>query len=263
MRVSEFTAFFNKEYRDQPDGPFLAAIQSAFLKKIAEHSGGSKPEHMFYADDCFVVYRNLGFLKDDCFATALQEANVDQVMLGRVWRLWVVAWSLRLRWDTLGAVVDFGTYNGKAFETAVRYCQKKSVLSRGSRGEVLAFDLFENPPIEARKSDHGPKLFNSVRQRLGDLCGAIVVRGELPGSLHGVTISDVTWAQIDLNSANADASVFREIFPKLVDGAVVIFDDYGFSRYRDTQNALDSYLSAKGGVILELPTGQGLYIHRI
>ena len=262
MKISEFTAFFNKEYRDRPDGAFLASIQSAFVKKIQEHFGGRKPDHMFYADDCFVVYRNLGFLRDACFAGALQEANVDHVMLGRVWRLWVVAWSLRLRWETAGSVVDFGTYNGKAFEAAIRYCHKTMSARRGSTGGIFAFDLFDNPPDEARKADHGAGLFDAVQHRLGDQCGAVVVRGELPNSLREVPVGDVTWAQIDLNSASADLSVFQEIFPNLVDGAVVIFDDYGFSRYQDTQAALDRYANARGGSILELPTGQGLYIHK-
>jgi O-methyltransferase len=260
MKLREFTAFFNKQYRDQPDGSFLHNLQQAFLEKLLDiNQGKSLPEHVFYADDCFVVYRNLGFLKDEDFQLALRKAKVDKVIMGRVWRLWLLAWSMHSRWKTEGSFVDCGTYNGCALEVGLNYCVQKL----GARdGAIFACDLFENPPNEARKVEHGPHLHETVEQRIAHCGDTIVVKGALPGSLDNQALGNITWCQIDLNSAAADADTFRALLSKLTDGAMVIFDDYGFSRYSDTQKELDIIANALGNRILELPTGQGLYIHK-
>jgi O-methyltransferase len=258
--LREFTAFFNKQYRDAADGSFLLALQNAFLKTLRSgYSGGTLPEHVFYADDCFVVYRNLGFLKDATFQRSLVSAGVDQVMLGRVWRLWVLAWSAHSRWHTPGAFVDCGTYNGCALEVALNYSTQRLGAREGS---IFACDIFDFPPEEARKVDHGPTLHELVARRLSPYGDTCVVKGELPNSLNEFDISEITWCQIDLNSAEADGATFEYLMASLADGAMVIFDDYGFSRYHATQRRVDDIVGGLNGRILELPTGQGLYVHR-
>lgn len=259
-RLREYTAFFNKQYRDEPDGSFLYQLQQAFLKKLLElRQGSDLPDHIFYADDCFVVYRNLGFLNDQDFQGALKKSNVDNVIMGRVWRLWVLAWSMSMRWNTEGVILDCGTYNGCALQVALNYC----ISVQGRReGKVYACDLFDAPPEESRKVEHGPLLHEVVARRLNDCGNVTVVKGPLPDSLKEFPIEKVTWAQIDLNSDVADASVFSHVLGRLADGAIVIFDDYGFSRYSSTQKALDLIVKNSGSRILELPTGQGMYIHR-
>lgn len=257
--VRELFALFNKEYRDAPNGALLRLLQSAFASKLAEIGNGSFPDHVFYADDCFVVFRNLGFRNQPEFERAIREAEVDPVLLGRLWRLWVVAWSLRNCLKLSGDAVDCGTYDGGALNVALRYSAYNSESFEHRR--VFACDIFDNPPSEARKARHGPSLFKSVKD---DLCwnpSVVVVPGELPMSLEPYGVEQVCWAQIDLNSALADRACFEYLRPRLVRGAMVVFDDYGFSRYKETQTALDVFASSFGAQILELPTGQGLYVH--
>jgi hypothetical protein len=258
--MREFTAFFNKQYRDAQDGPFLLKVQQALLQVLREHyPKKTLPEHIFLADDCFVVYRNLGFMTDEYFQRALVDSNVDPVILGRIWRLWTLCWAMHSRWNTEGCMVDCGTYNGVALEVALRYSlYKKGLWHR----DIIACDIFDFPPDEARKADHGPDLHRAVTSRLSSVGEVKVLKGRLPDLLTTTSLPSITWCQIDLNSAQADGETFAYILPKLTNGAIVIFDDYGFSRYADTQKRLDSILEANGGRILELPTGQGLYVHR-
>ncbi len=127
---------------------------------------------------------------------------------------------------------------------------------------VIAADIFDDPPIEARKIEHGPGLHEKVCSRLAGLCDFEVIKGILPSSLIGKVPSNVSWAHIDLNDAEADASTFQAILPKLTKGAHVIFDDYGFSRYSDTKELIDRVISKERlNPVVELPTGQGFYIH--
>ena len=266
-KIRETTAFFNKEYKDAPDGPFMRALQIAFLKKMVER-GGNLPDHAYYADDCFVLYRNLGFLSDPVFCKACEDSHLDKVLLGRIWRIYVVAWALAHKWNAAGTFIDCGTYNGKAFEAALRYAlafNEKDTLGGKIDRRVIAADLFEDPPVEARKPEHGPSLHSEVGARLNTLFKVEVCKGYLPESLAEVReIEDIVWAQIDLNSAESDLSTFKHLLPSLKLGAFVIFDDYGFSRYKETQRQLDAFVHEKGLTpILEMPTGQGLYMHHV
>lgn len=256
--AKELTAFFNKQYRDSAHGGALLALQRKFIEMLCRISDGRLPSHVFYADDCFVVFRNLGFRNNLAFSSALAEAKAEPFLYARLWRLWVLAWSMQTSTRLDGMFLDCGTYDGSALDVCLRYLINSGVSLRGR--EVLLIDLFDNPPEEARKHGHGPLLYEQVCDRFSSFAGVSVVQGELPHALNDIEAKPVCWAQIDLNSADADASCFAALIPRLVPGAIVVFDDYGFSRYSQTQSALDALAAQSGNLILELPTGQGLLI---
>lgn len=257
--ISEKTAFYNKQYKDEADGQDLINIQRDFINALARTNRNKKlPHHAFYADDCFVLYRNLGFLYNESFAEALTYCGADDALYARIWRVWVLAWSVRLKWSGKGAILDCGTYNGKALQVALHYAR---LSGQSRKGPIIACDLFESPPNESRKVDHGPSLHKQTYMRLAEYGNVHVIKGKLPNIFSKFNLPQIDWCQIDLNSASADGDTFRAIFDKLCDGAVVILDDYGFSRYKETQAKLDSICEALQVSILELPTGQGLYIH--
>lgn len=261
-RIKPLTAFFNKDYKSKNDGALFLEVQKIFVDAlIGVSSSRQLPEHIFYSDDCFVIFRNLGFLTDRDFVSSVNVTKLDPVLMGRLWRAWVVAWSFKSCWTLSGDHIDCGTYNGAILQLALNYTLG-SERPQDCRKRVFACDMFENPPEESRKAEHSAELFSQVSERLKSYDMVKVVKGQLPNSLSSHTIESVAWCQIDLNSADADAACFVEVAPKLVDGAIVIFDDYGFSRYKDTQVAIDQVAADFGQRVLELPTGQGLYIHR-
>lgn len=208
----------------------------------------------------FVSLRNCGFLDDNLFVQALEERIDDPVLRGRIWRVWTLCWSLSTRWTKRGSIVDCGTYNGKAFISACKYARLKTSQPNPS-GAIVCADIFENPPEESRKRDHSSHLHKDVERLFAEFENCSIIKGTLPGSIRDhAGIDEIGWAQIDLNSAVADVSVLEFIYPRLCEGAHVILDDYGFSRYRDTQNSVDLFLENKPERVFELPTGQGLLI---
>lgn len=260
------TAFWSKQFRENSLGQKLLGIFSNIAIQLNEVLRQETPEDknpgqgIFFADDCLVIFRNLGFLKDPLFVRAVGPRAQDSVLMARVWRLWLTSWSLSACWKINGDVLDLGTYNGKAFFTSCKY----SLLfhkSHKTNGRFIAADLFDDPPKEAKKQDHGPGLHKKVETLMESLLpGPIVLKGFLPDCLHHLEISKISWCQIDLNSAEADLRSFMFIYPLLSRGAHVIFDDYGSNRYAETQKKLDAFLADKGERILELPTMQGLFI---
>ncbi len=71
---------------------------------------------------------------------------------------------------------------------------------------------------------------------------------------------EICFAHIDLNSAEAEAHVMPEIYERMTKGGIVVFDDYGFARYRDSALVHQKFLANKPERILELPTGQGMMV---
>ena len=259
-RLGQVIKFFNKEYREDAAGPFLLEAQKNFISKILKAFNGGFPKHLFFGDDLFVCYRNLSLLGDERFVRAVEDTRASEVLMARLWRVYFVAWSManRARYSD-GYFLDLGCYNAETLEVALRYVR---LLHGDVRLRVIAADLFENPPSDSLKSDHGPLLSTVVEKRLSKLCEAHILKGCLPDSLNELPPLKISWAHIDLNGAEADSRTFEALIPFLNPGAHVIFDDYGFFRYRDSKLAVDYLIeSLKLPPVVELPTGQGLYIH--
>ena len=59
---------------------------------------------------------------------------------------------------------------------------------------------------------------------------------------------------------SAEIGALELLFDRLVPGAVVVLDDYGWIAYREQKAAEDPFFLARGYRVMELPTGQGLLI---
>ena len=89
---------------------------------------------------------------------------------------------------------------------------------------------------------------------------ARLVRGMVPNTLATVDIGPVCYLCIDMNIAAPERAAMEHFWPRLVTGAPVIFDDYGWTPYRAQKDSLDAFARSHGVEIATLPTGQGLLI---
>jgi hypothetical protein len=67
---------------------------------------------------------------------------------------------------------------------------------------------------------------------------------------------------MDLNSPGAEVNTLRKLWPRIVAGGFIIFDDYGWKVFAKQKEEEDRFAAEKGLSILELPTGQGLLVKR-
>jgi O-methyltransferase len=237
-------ALFHKDYRELPKER-QQQIQAA-LQNLMGLLGANQGGHCAFHDDLFVWFRNLFFTTDPKFDAAC--GSLDFVLRARLWRLHNLCWAAE---QTSGNIVDIGTYDGKALEVVLRYA--------GEGRQVWAYDLFDDVPQEARKADHGPTLAATVAERLKPY-NVTVHAGDIRTTAH--TLPDtIGFCQIDLNDAAAEGYVFPLVYERLLPGSIVIFDDYGFRRYRESALTHQRFLQGKEQV-LELPTGQGLLVKR-
>ena len=72
----------------------------------------------------------------------------------------------------------------------------------------------------------------------------------------------ISYLSIDLNSSKPTLATLNFFLPKLVKGGIIIFDDYGNTNYPDTKHLIDEFFSTKSGILMKIPTGQAIYLHK-
>ena len=108
--------------------------------------------------------------------------------------------------------------------------------------------------------EHGEELFASVKKRFSDASNVTVTQGKVPGVLAEVSPRKIAFMHVALNNAEAEVGALEVLFDRMVPGAVLVIDDYGWMAYRAQKLAEDSWFEKRGYRVLELPTGQGLAI---
>ena len=84
----------------------------------------------------------------------------------------------------------------------------------------------------------------------------------MPDVLAQVAPEQIAFMHVDMNNADAELGALEVLFDRVSPGGTMVFDDYGWSYYRDQMVAIDAFMRARGLSVLELPTGQGLVVKR-
>jgi hypothetical protein len=250
---------WNKEYQKPPfHDPLVKKLFLLHMEALNRILGLNRPETgALTVDDMLVWFRNLGFLSDPEFIAAMGPFAGNDVLRARIWRVYTLCWAARSCLGLEGDYMDLGCYDGKTVEVMARYCD----FGKAQKTWWL-YDMFENPPAEARKSGHGPQLHDLVTHNFAHYDNFRVIKGALPGSFEQGLPERIAFAQLDLNAAEPEMGCLEIIYDRLAPGAIVVFDDYGFRRYRDSHSRETDFFRSKGEIVWENPTGQGIYIKR-
>jgi hypothetical protein len=227
----------------------LAAIRAVYTRSFA-------------GDMMIALNKNMGFMEDPRFVAAFveQQPNVRESEL--LWRLHVLCWCARnaLRLD--GDFVECGVFGGFMTAVAAQYLDFGAQPKRWH-----LYDTFEgipqshldpgrvNPP-----AFQDPRLHDFVVRRFAAYPNIEVHRGEVPEVLAGTAPERIAFLHLDMNSSKAEAGALDVLYDRLVPGAYILLDDYGWYIFRDQKIAEDAFFEKRGVSVLEMPTGQGLVI---
>jgi O-methyltransferase len=163
--------------------------------------------------------------------------------------------SLRLKGD----VVECGVFRGG---TALL----EAMVLTGNDRNLHLFDSFEGMP----KTSDGLDRFDQ-----GDFSGtsadavAALLRpypfvwmhvGFIPDTFHGLKIDSISWAHIDVDLYQSVLDSIHYIYPRLVPGGFMVFDDYGYPSCPGARRAVDEAFAGLPDVPICLPTGQCLVV---
>lgn len=177
------------------------------------------------------------------------------------WRVHTMLWAASICLVVEGAFVECGTGRGVM---ASAICEYTGWTSR----TFYLFDTFLPHMPDESGAQYGTSCpcyaisEGSTAKNFAEWPGVQLVPGRVPDTLASVNVEKVAFLHVDMNHPDPEEAALRWFWPKLSDGAMVVYDDYGFPGYETSRERADEVAEDLGFRILALPTGQGLAIKR-
>ena len=176
------------------------------------------------------------------------------------WRIHVLLWAATHATTLPGCFVECGVHRGGFARAIIDY----TVFGRRGRDYFLfdTFKGFDEAQLTATEEQTVGRnyryddCFAEVQRTFVAEPFVKIVRGSVPESL--IETGPVAFLSVDMNCAAPEIAAVRYFWTRLVSGAVIVLDDYGFALHREQKIAFDSLAREFGIEILSLPTGQAL-----
>jgi O-methyltransferase len=238
----------------QPEA--LAALRAL----VASVGNAADPNGLWFIADNLVTYGHTrGFLTDPRFVAAVRSEQPSNEELSFIWRTHTLCWAAQSSLGVPGDLVECGTYQGYSMAVVLRY------LAGLPGRHLYLYDLFD-PTGGAgegkRLGAHSADLFDRVRARFQPFDNVTVTRGKVPAILEEIAPKRIAFLHVDMNNADAERGALDVLFDRVSEGGIIVFDDYGWTGYRDQKDAADTFMQQYALSVLELPTGQGLVVKR-
>jgi hypothetical protein len=213
------------------------------------------------------------FLEDDRFASAWDATAYEiKRMTGEKapdvrWRAHIALWAAQNGLSREGDFVECGVHTG-IFSGVICRALDWSKQDR----HFWLFDTWSGVPVTGLNSDeaavaksynkdyHRRDIFDDVQKAFKSFPNCSLVRGELPGTLEKADIKKIAYLSVDLNNATYEKACIDALWPKLVSGAIVVLDDYAFTKCRLQQDMWDEFARSHSVSVASLPTGQGIIL---
>ena len=234
----------------------------------SQRASPSLPDYVYEADGLATVHFS-PFLYDREWSDLYAEMASDWFVGLRAdvrWRMCVLTSVARQCGVLPGSFAEFGVYRaGCAFMIL-----GTSAIPTSTR--FFLFDTFAGFPADSlSESERAVGLADAlantsvdyVAQRLSRWQSQItLVEGDVFQTLAAVDTGPLAFVHMDLNAAAPTRRALEYVHPRLVAGAIMVFDDYGETGLEDQRAVVDEFLSERPESVIALPTRQGLLIKR-
>lgn len=210
----------------------------------------------FLTDPKFVEAERLGMATPSAFSGAHLE-----------WRIFVCCWAAAHAKHLGGDFVECGVNSGIFSRAVMSYID--FIDMKDCRFFLLdtfcGIDISQmtNEEIELGLDSYNrwyPECYEQALQTFSSFNNAVIIRGRIPDTLPQIASERIAYVSMDLNCAQPEIAAGEYLWPRMLPGAVVVLDDYGFRAHVMQKRAWDDFAAARGLKILALPTGQGLLI---
>jgi O-methyltransferase len=221
-----------------------------------------------YDTDGLTTSNNSDFVKDPRFVRAYNAAAATNPWAGFTlqWRVYTVCWFADHVKKLQGEFVECGVNTGAYARAVIEYTDFNSLgktfyLFDTFQGldESLVSDEEKKAGISIYLGDHYKDVYQQVLNTFKPF-NAKIVKGSVPYTLNQFAHKSVSFLSIDMNCVAPEIAAAEFFWEKLVPGAIIILDDYGFAPHVQQKLAFDKFAKEKNVSILSLPTGQGVII---
>jgi O-methyltransferase len=253
-------------------------IPSSIRKKIRNFIDPPQVQPVpTYNHDNLITYgKSVEWMNDPVFKRAYSVGMDSGHKIGREpgsktdihieWRAHICCWAARHALLLNGDFVECGVNTGIMSLTICNLLEFEKVDRK-----FFLFDTYQGIPVEQmsvsekeiRLRDNSrlyEDCYDTTKANFSRFKNVILVPGRVPDSLSFVDIKKVAYLHLDMNIAFPEVEAANYFWDKLLPGAIVVLDDYGWLSHSEQRIALDSFARKKGVYIATLPTGQGLLL---
>ena len=176
-------------------------------------------------------------------------------------RSWILLHLMRHALALKGHFAEFGVFRGGTALLAAEVLRDARDLR-----PLHLFDSFEGMPITSKdepfaKGDFAQTSEAAVRALVSPTGATVNFHvGYIPDTFEGVDIPDLAFAHVDVDLYQSVLDCVAFVYPRLVPGGILIFDDYGFPSCTRAREATDQAFVTKREKPIYLPTGQAMII---
>ena len=219
-----------------------------------------------YFQDGLLTVHNSDFRQDPKFREAyrLGKATGSWGRQDVEWRAYVCCWAAWSVRNKPGDFVECGVNRGGLSRAAMHYIGFEQL---GKRFWLL--DTYEGL-VEHLISEEERRLgilpggyepcFERVVETFRSIPGVEIIKGIVPDTLRQVISERICYLSLDMNNAAPEIAAAEYFWDRLISGAMIVLDDYGWTKQINQKRAFDRFAEQRGVQILGLPTGQGLIV---
>lgn len=174
-----------------------------------------------------------------------------------VYRLWVL-WLICTQLTGDGDVLEVGSWRGGSGTLIAEACAPRKVsLADTFRGivKVTGHDTYYKGGEHANTS---AKIVRDLVARAG-LSNVDLLEGVFPDDTAGLIAgSSFCLCHIDVDVYQSAKETFEWVWPRMVDGGVVVFDDYGFYGCEGVTDYVKELMQREGVIVVPNISGQAI-----
>ena len=224
-------------------------------------------ENITYNQDGLLTAHNADFMDDERFARAYKKGEETGSWGGAKihWRAFVACWAADRGRTLEGDFVECGVNRGGLSRTVMEYIgfagmqDRKFYLLDTYEGLAERY-ISEDEKQLGRQAGGYEECYETVKETFRPFENAVIIRGTVPDTLSEVKSEKIAYLSIDMNCVEPEIAAANFFWDKLVSGAAILLDDYGWTDHIVQKQAFDEFAAAKGVLILPLPTGQALIL---
>jgi hypothetical protein len=263
--------FYSRPYRSRYIGPNIEKFPRIIwpvLLMIKNLRAFFLPRRITwgYSGDEIATGSILSFMDEDLFRDSYRRMRVASREVndpGLHFRVHQILWATHNCFKLDGDFVECGTGRGMMMSAALHSLKNWNAANKN----LYLCDTFEPFGIdpETGRNDKRFGVRDTYAKSLSDVeanfsewkCINFVV-GFVPDSLQSVVTEKVAFLHIDLNNAAAEVGALRYFWPKVVQGGIIVLDDY--AQVLSQNHAMNVLAAELGCSILTTGTGQGIIV---
>lgn len=169
-----------------------------------------------------------------------------------------------------GDIIECGVCGGKSLDVMASACDLFDKKGRTLYG-IDSFEGLSTPGLNDHDVRNGQQFFKNgscsggalehIQQLLSIHHNPIkLIKGWIPAPFIGLENCQFCLAHIDVDLYQPTKDCLIFIYPRMLKGGIILFDDYGFPMCPGARKAIDDYLADKPEALIPIPSGQAFII---